>query len=232
MNKEYILLIFFYLFCFNLLAQPGKNSGVIREMALDEVKYLKFKGAMNVLIKNDTENKLTIETIEQWKDQILVTEKDGLLEITNPQSTILTEDKNIKITLYLKKPLSLEAMGNPVIFFDNKIKSENFKITTSNTAKVTIKLQTNQLDCLLNGASEIMIEGEAEHLTARLQGSSNLRAYQFKTSIGKINIDGSADADVFVTDELHANVNSAANLMYRGNPKIADITGSGEVVKK
>ncbi len=74
------------------------------------------------------------------------------------------------------------------------------------------------------------IEGKTKELDATISGSGNFNGDDFKAEAVSINIYGSGDAKLAVTDNLEVQISGSGDVVYYGNPQInSRVTGSGDI---
>jgi len=90
------------------------------------------------------------------------------------------------------------------------------------------------LDCIINGAGNIVLRGNANSSNCIINGAGNINAFSFsvKNCIAKVN--GTGDCSVYVSDNLDAVISGVGNIIYDGNPKVvkSSISGIGNISKR
>jgi len=82
-----------------------------------------------------------------------------------------------------------------------------------------------------SGSADIFIEGSAESLDIKNEGSGNIMSSNFLVDDCSVEIDGSGDVEVNCSDNLNVEIDGSGNVYYKGNPIIdVDISGSGQVI--
>ncbi len=94
-------------------------------------------------------------------------------------------------------------------------------------------INVQSMEVQLNGATDMELSGTAETLMGVMNGAGNLEAEQLVCRTGDITINGAGNADVNVTEALHAQINGAGSMTYRGDPQVTKIiNGLGAVDRK
>ena len=88
-----------------------------------------------------------------------------------------------------------------------------------------------QRDALMNaGCSKIFtdtISGAAGETAITASGASDVKAYDFKTSVCTIQASGASDIQIAVDKELSANLSGASTVKYTGAATVKNIKTSG-----
>jgi hypothetical protein len=82
-----------------------------------------------------------------------------------------------------------------------------------------------------DGASDVIMDGTVETLTARLRGAGDLNAEALQARNVEVSLMGAADAKVSATESLSASIKGAGDIRYSGNPKTIrkSVAGAGSV---
>ena len=82
-----------------------------------------------------------------------------------------------------------------------------------------------------DGASDVILDGTAETLSARLRGAGDFNAQDLQAKNVEISLMGAADAKVNATESLTASIKGAGDIRYSGNPQSIkkSIAGAGSV---
>jgi hypothetical protein len=82
----------------------------------------------------------------------------------------------------------------------------------------------------VRGAGEIDAAGTVGHLDATIQGAGEANLSELAARTAEVLVQGAADADLNVADELEVTVQGAADVSYRGDPVVrSDVDGVGDV---
>ena len=69
-----------------------------------------------------------------------------------------------------------------------------------------------------DGASDVILDGTVDTLSARLRGAGDFNAQDLKAKSVEISLMGAADAKVNATESLAASIKGAGDIRYSGNP--------------
>jgi hypothetical protein len=93
------------------------------------------------------------------------------------------------------------------------------------------KLATSSFFIESDGASDVILDGTVDNLTARLRGAGDMNAESLQAKAVEISLMGAADAKVNATESLDVSIKGAGDVRYGGNPKTIkkSIAGAGSV---
>lgn len=162
---------------------------------------------------------------------------------------------NVRITMGPEPRINVQADSNVVDLISMKVSNSTLTIAASEpfTAKVPIQIEIaaptiaavtlagagsidlsgisgRNLELTLGGSGDIKAKGSIDDLVARIGGSGNLSLGELAARKGRVAIDGVGDAEVFVKEELIAEISGTGEIVYRGSPRVSTkISGVGDV---
>ncbi len=94
-------------------------------------------------------------------------------------------------------------------------------------------ISTDSLDVIISGAGNMKIAGQADSQDIEISGAGDYQAEDLESEEAELDISGSGEAVVRVSDHLHVEVSGSASVEYIGNPTVSrDITGAAEVRRR
>jgi hypothetical protein len=78
-----------------------------------------------------------------------------------------------------------------------------------------------------HGSGEIAISGETRELDVNLSGSGDFNGFELEAQNARVGVNGSGDANVYVTGELTGSTNGSGDITYDGNPQNVSISENG-----
>ena len=199
---------------------PGLFSGIILS---DNINVVLAQGEHNVRVEAD-DNFLSLITTEL---------RGTMLYIGVNDNTCL---RNGSATVYVTGPqlqrISTEGSGS--ITGRAAFSPESFTVVSIGSGDVQVTgATTRALSASIGGSGSIQIKGRATTLTAQLNGSGSLRAFETPVEEALIKLTGSGSAEVNVSRRLDVTLSGSGDVIYTGSPTIFSvITGSGTVKRK
>jgi hypothetical protein len=171
-----------------------------------------ISGAYEVEIVVQPEQSLEVEGDDNLLPLIKTEVRNGVLSINNEKSFSTGHKLRVRISVPSLDGISTSGASDIVA---SNVKSGDFKIEAS-------------------GAGNLEISGETRTLEVGMSGAGKLNAKDFRAEKVTINSSGAAEADVYASQELNADVSGAGNINYYGNPKTIneDRSGAGSISKK
>jgi len=190
----------------------GSGAMKLEKRDVPAFKALDISGAYEVEIVAQKEQSLEIEGDDNLLPLIKTEVNDGVLSISNEKSFSTKHKLRVRISLPTLEGISTSGASDIVA---SNIKSQDFNINMSGASNLKVSGETYKLDVDLSGAGEV----DAKDLHAR---------------IVSVDSSGAAQADVYASEELRADVSGAGNVNYYGDPKTVKegTSGAGTISKK
>jgi hypothetical protein len=190
----------------------GSGDVVKEKRDIEEFTSLEVGGIFDVEIICGKEESLVIEA------------EDNLIPL------IETEVKGNRLIISTKRHIS------PRNGLKIKIKARevnNIDISGACKVKVT-EINSDKFFVGASGASNVYLSGKAKKLNIDVSGASNINASDLNTEIVKADLSGASKADIFVTQDLFADISGASHIDYYGDPKNIkyDCSGASSLNRK
>lgn len=162
-------------------------------------------------------------TITQGASQsVEITANDNIMgrvktDVVNGQLKLELSDGNYKditvtANIVVEQLNGLENSGVGSIVASN-IDSNNFTVSNSGDAEITISGIANKLDCFNEGAGDV-------------------HGFDFSVNEAELEIIGSGSIEINCANTLDAKINGSGDIFYKGDPSVqSEIKGSGEIIK-
>ena len=108
-----------------------------------------------------------------------------------------------------------------------------FSVDATSNSEVRIMGRFDHLSANASSRSNLYLSGYATYLNANVNSAADMFAYELTAKTADVVASSAADARVRVSDEARFNASSAADIIYKGEPKILDSRSSslGDVKK-
>ena len=193
-------------------ATTGSGTMKLEKRALPTFTAVEISGAYDVEIVAQKDQNFEVEGDDNLLPLIKTDVKDGVLKIYNENSFSTKHKLRVRISLSSLEGISTSGASDIVA---SNVKSEEFDINAS-------------------GAGNMQVSGETKTLKVDISGAGQIDAKDLRAQKVTITSSGAAQADVYASEELRANVSGAGNVTYYGNPKTVseDTSGAGSISKK
>jgi len=95
------------------------------------------------------------------------------------------------------------------------------------------EINTDRLDIDISGSARIELSGRAERLNVDMSGSATINAFDLVVTRADIEISGSGNMEIHVTDTLNIDIAGSGNITYDGDPQInRSVAGSGRINRR
>lgn len=172
----------------------------------------------------ETDGAFTVKVACQNSRQSLkVSADDNLLK------HIITRLKGNTLQITTNKPLCTQ--NDILVEIDMK---DLVSIASSGATDISIvKVHNRDFNLKMEGSGNVDISGRTDSFKARMFGSAELKAKEFKAKSVTLTIDGASQADVYAQDKLDVKVEGVGDVNYYGNPKEVnkEIMGVGSINK-
>jgi hypothetical protein len=211
--------------------QPkGKTETRITKMA--EFSSVQLMIPAKVVIQHGSENVLEIQSETNIIENIQTEIRDGELLISFDRCVRKLEPLPVlKITAPYYFRVVLVGSGS-VVIPDTLIQPDgDLDLQVLGSGSIDALVRTKGLQSKVSGSGKITLAGIADLHTVLLSGSGDIDGKLLPVRIADVQIGGSGNARVSVTDTLQVKISGSGNLTYWGSPVIvSEITGSGKVI--
>ncbi|MDP4267438.1 MAG: DUF2807 domain-containing protein [Bacteroidota bacterium] len=245
-NKKIILIIFLisiFFICCNKDDAPDflKSTGSIRKVNMvinGDFKSICLNNTINLIITQDTMNRVDVETGENLLPKIKTELINGVLTISDGNTFNWVRDLDDQINVYLriKQIDTLKYTGSGNINSTNAITGYSFAFITNNgTGDVDITLNTHESHFSLQlGVQNVNVKGMSGVNYIYNIGENIFHGEQLETGYTYIDNFSSGDCYIFATKEIGAKIGYVGDIYYKGNPYKIDFikNGKGNLIKE
>ena len=218
----------------NVEAQKEKNLVVDANAEVRNVSgftAIEVSGAIDLYISQGNEEAVAISAnSDEIKARIKTEVRSGTLHIYLDGKGLnwkIWGNNKMKAYVTYKILSRLEASGACNIKATDPIKQSELKIELSGASDFTGDVVIGKLRLGTSGASVIKISGTAENTVVDASGACDIKAYDLKTDMCKVDASGASNVRITVNKELNATASGGSSIFYRGNGLIRDISSSG-----
>lgn len=202
--------------------EETRNVGAFNKLSID--------GNYEIVLQEGTNPLITVQTDENLH-QYVETRLDGnILVISDVENIEPTETTKLIITY--QKIEEIKLGGAAKVSNRGVLKANDFDIKIDNAAVINLALQAEDLDLKIGGAGVVTLSGEVNKQKVTLSGAGNLDAYELKSKNCNIELSGIGNAQVFVSNDLDAEISGVGRISFKGDPKNInrEVSGLGEIV--
>lgn len=209
----------------------GSGNVIIEERALSAFDRIVVEGSMDIIIRQDDQQVLEIEADDNVVPIISTSVRGGELKIKSTRSYRSREDVKVYITVVDLEELKMRGSGDA--YGENIITGDRLNLEISGSGNMDMEVYYDHLFSEINGSGNFILQGEAVDQEVRINGSGDYRAADLLSAEADVNISGSGNSTVSVSDFLSAEIRGSGDIIYYGNPQVnSSIRGSGKLIQK
>lgn len=184
----------------DILKMPTSGTVSTHTSPLATYSEVIIKGAGYISFENTTNHSVTITTDADIYDKIIISENNGILEISFSQLDLLRafklEPEDIKITLSADEISNIKLSGRFTFDSANSWEADQINLETKGETSGEIKTLANELVANLNGQSSLSIAGAVFDTTSiKLTGNSETKLTDLSTPNVNLNSRGNHTID-------------------------------------
>ncbi|MGN7720120.1 head GIN domain-containing protein [Chitinophaga sp. 22620] len=211
----------------------GSGRIVTEERQMERFDGLTIEGPVEIQVRQGQQLPVKIEA----EDNVM-----RLIETHVSGSTLRVKIRN-GVNLKRIKPIHVYVQGEQykkIIFSGSgslkgpdTIRATGFTYEINGSADADLKVDANEVRMYVNGSGNLRLEGRSNAWYSEINGSGNVGGRDFQTASADMNVNGSGEQTIWVTDRLDARISGSGNIRYKGAPGTVNvkIAGSGKVIK-
>ncbi len=209
----------------------GKGDVITEIRDVKNFHALDISGPGDVELRVDSVYRVEVSCEETIIDYLETVEQNGVLKIHFDRDVYDVD--HLKITVSAPAWDGVEVSGSADVQLPDAITGAILKLGTSGSGDIKVfQADFNKIIGQISGSGDISIDGEATELLCSITGSGNFDALGCPVLTATVNITGSGDARVDVSESLDITITGSGDVEYRGNPKVSkQVSGSGTVRK-
>lgn len=207
-------------------AEQPQTPGEAREVS--DFQELELDGIGALILRQGDAESLTIEAEEKVLNRISSEVRRGRLVI-QPDRSFNTKEP---VTYYLTATrLTYIALSGSTRLEAEALSADQLQMTLKGSSSLAIaNLTASVLDIEASGSGQIDLAGTVDQQTIRIDGTGVYNAGQLVSRQAAVDLAGTAQATVNVSESLTASASGTAKVMYLGNPDVQEQTsGVGSV---
>lgn len=208
--------------------EEGFGSTSTEELSLDNFTGIKLSIDAQVYLSYGDEQEVLVKGQDNIIGELETRVRNDIWEIEFDQCV---ENSDV-LRIYITSP-NLEFISNNSsgkISSDEILRMDNLEIRNDGSGDIEISLEGDIINMRNTGSGKIEIEGVASTLDGDIKGSGDIEAFDLLVKDAQVEVDGSGDAQVHVTDFLEIMIEGSGDVYYKGEPDLKITTrGSGKV---
>jgi len=208
--------------------EEGFGSTVTQELALSDFTGFELNTDAQVYVSQGDEIEILVKGQENVIDELETRVRNDVWEIEFDDCVENSDVLRIYITTPNLKYIGNNGSGN--IKSDNILRMDDLEIKNNGSGDIQLSIEGNIIVTRNTGSGKLELEGVAATLDVDIKGSGDLEAFDLLVKDGQVEVDGSGDAQVNVSDFLEIMIEGSGDVYYKGEPDLKVTTrGSGKV---
>lgn len=209
----------------------GSFRSIVLEQETDGTGFLfgnNNLSGMHVKLVKDSVEYASVEYDENLLHHVKTESVNDRLIVRTRQS--LFSKRDIKINIHYIHLDHIDASSFAEIDFATPYHGRSLAMELTGASEVKGEVFADVLDLNVTGSSDLELSGKVRKFKGDFSGAGNCRTFGLITDTCILGVSGATDAQVHVLKYLNVSVSGAADVEYRGKPKVdQDITGAGEI---
>lgn len=154
----------------------------------------------------------------------------GELRIGSPMGVVLTDfDLTVNVTMTDLESVAIYGIGS--FLGTNRFEADSIKLVITNVGTIDLDLDAYYLRSDIGNVGELNLSGSVAYHRIWHGSAGLIRAFGLESDTTVANMNGSGNAEVFVTDSLHVAIVGSGSVYYKGTPAIHQVIfGTGQVI--
>ena len=207
----------------------GNGPIVSEDLYLNDINSFAFYGSGNVYVSYGNEQRVRIEANRDIISRLNRQVNGGHWDIYFDEC--VRNSSGIRVFLTVKDLSYIGLLGSGKIEANQTLQTDVLNVSLSGSGDIFLNAQCQEVFTNLTGSGRVQIYGSSEFSQLSISGSGRYLGQGLNVDNARVNITGSGDAEMNVSDELDVTISGSGNVYYIGNPTLkVNITGSGKVI--
>ncbi|HEY7472490.1 MAG TPA: head GIN domain-containing protein [Gemmatimonadota bacterium] len=205
------------------------GSGVVtsQNRSVPAFDRIDIGGEYEVVVRVGATRSVVLEGDDNLLPLVRTEVRNGTLHIESEQDLRPRDAIRIEIAVETLNAVHSGGSSNVAV---RDVRSSAFDVGVSGSSELTANGEFGDLSASISGSGEIHMNGTAGAIDGDVSGSGELDLLEVRARSARIDVSGSGDVAVQVSDRLDASVSGSGDVRYRGQPRVdADVSGSGSV---
>ena len=226
-----LLMLAFIVFASGTLSAQrltGNKNVVSQERNVGNFTGIEAGGAFVVYLTIKDQTSVVVESDENLMDAIETKVQGGKLKISSSGIRNAT-----KLNIYVSAPEInyLNLSGAAKLESNNMLQSQTMEIIASGASEIDVEVNADILTVDASGASDVDLKGNAGQSKITASGASNVKAKDLITESADINASGASNVTINASENVNTQTSGASDVKILGDPNI-DNKGKGTTTTK
>ena len=229
--KTYTFYIFFVVIsllsssCSDLLFWEDADEQISTTIEISNISKIQVESIFHIEFIQDTEEYIIATGTQDQLNKLKLSSKENTSFLKHSYNNLMRNDTPVKLEIHIRT-ISHIHINSPANITNTKlITTDKLNIhiaEDSELVEMNMNLNCQSLSFHVKASvnGEYQFKGECPNANYVLNGTTNIRASNFKTQNISIAQNSIGEAHIFAEKKITANIYSFGNIYYKGNPEI------------
>jgi len=214
-------------------AVHGTGDMVTREFAVGSFTGVDIAGGYVIVYRQAPESSVTVHMQENLFNYLNTHTINGELRIYSSRNFRTTSENTPRIYVYTPYLNHINVAGSATFEDWDTVHTSGIEISIGGAATGAIHLEVDNIDISLAGAASLDLTGTADTARITVAGAGEVDASALQTRAAWVDIAGTGNIEIAVSDNLDATISGAGTVWYVGNPQVnRSVAGIGRVQQR
>lgn len=207
----------------------GNGPTVSETINLPDFQGIEMNISADVYLTQGPVQEVVVEGQENIIDLLERDVDNGVWEIEFEDCVHHSDDLKIYITLPELVEVTINGSGD--VMGQSVFATDEMDLRISGSGDISLEAVADSYDITITGSGDMELDGSCEDMDIDISGSGDLNAFGLLAQTADINISGSGECEVSVSQSMDVTISGSGDVYYKGNPSInVNISGSGQVI--
>ncbi len=208
-----------HLFCLLLIFTTAFSSQARERIDLQNFQHLSLAAGIEVVLVPEEGISPYLLIIKGEREHLIIEEEGDLLSLMREdEQSFFSKDVEVKVELHGSVPHSISVSSGSELESSRVLEAENLVLQVRSGAHVQLSVKLAALEVSVSSGAGIALRGEVGKMTLNVSSGAAFKGKHLQVETAAIKASSGAEAAVWATKELSAEVRSGAALSYQKEP--------------
>jgi hypothetical protein len=211
----------------------GNRQIATKEISAGSFESVEVHGSMNVHLVQSPTNSVKVQADDNLFEYLDIYTEGNRLVVKTRKGYNLRPSRDIIVYAAAANFKDIELSGSGDIFSENTITAtDELSVEVSGSGDINMNVNVPRLRSKISGSGSLTLNGTAKDFSATINGSGDIKSFGLSADNARVDLAGSADAEVTANKTLEVEIAGSGSVTYKGNPSVKQhIAGSGSIEK-
>ncbi len=218
----------------NAQTVKGNKQVETQKRQVESYQEIELIGSLKANLVYGKEGEISITTDSNILEYVEVYVKNNKLVLKVKTGVRYTSKKGIVVDVPVEDIEKLSVVGSGDIIGNYTLKDKNLNLVVNGSGDIILDTESESVVANVAGSGDINLTGTAKNLKATVTGSGEITANKLISNEAVLTVNGSGEIESHVKTAVKANVNGSGGIDIYGKPTNVDkqVLGSGDITIK